>query len=87
MPGCRLPGATVTTGALGPSFRRSVRRATSSLRRRTAAAVAATLLTLQDRLGTRLGVRLEAGDDDLRNLALDQPLDVVEEPSFVDARQ
>jgi hypothetical protein len=40
-----------------------------------------------DGLGALTRVRLEAGDDLLRDLALDEPLDVAQETVLVDAHQ
>jgi hypothetical protein len=56
-------------------------------RRRGASLRLAATLSLQDRLSPCARVRLEAGDDFLRDLPLEQSLDVTQEFVLVDADQ
>jgi hypothetical protein len=56
-------------------------------RRRAASLRLSTTLSLQNRLSPCARVRLEAGDDFLRDLALEQSLDVTQEFTLIDAHQ
>jgi len=62
-------------------------RASLLARRRAAFLRLATTLSLQNRLSPCARVRLETGDDFLRDLSLEQSLDVTQEFTLVDADQ
>src|SRR5664279_4065118 len=90
MGGRRLRAAPVRGGRGGARLRLglSLRRPAAPLFRSASAPVAAraaALRALQDRLRTRLRIRYESRHHFLRDLALDEPFDVVQEIALIDA--